>query len=393
MIQKVLFLFSFLLVVNINSQLKTGTPEENGFNSSKLNFIDTVINKAIENNNIPGAVVLIGKNESIIYKKAFGKRSLKPFEEDMSVETIFDIASITKPIATATSIMILLEKGKISLIDDVKKYIPGFTAYIDEKGKESHAKIYHLLTHTSGLPGYADTVAIVSKYGIPATAGTIEFIAGLEKRGKPGEKFLYSCLGYILLAEIVYKVSDVKLDKFAETEIFNQLKMRNTFYSVPENLIPICAPTEYRRGEMIRGIVHDPLAWIQGGISGNAGLFSTADDIAIFSQMMLNKGEYNGLRILSPRTVETMTTVYPPAKSSGRGLGWDVDSDYMGQRGEIFTKNCYGHTGFTGTSLLIAPDYNLFIIVLTNRVHVDNGSEILRIRRLIANIVAAAMEE
>ncbi|MBS4000675.1 MAG: serine hydrolase [Desulfobulbaceae bacterium] len=393
MIRKVLFLYFILLVVNLHPQLKTDAPEKNDFNSSKLNYIDTVINKAIENNNIPGAVVLIGRNESVIYKKAFGKRSVKPVEEDMTVETIFDIASITKPIATATSIMILVERGEISLIDDVNKYIPGFTAYIDGKEKEFHAKIYHLLTHTSGLPGYADTAAIVSKYGTPAATGTIEFIAGLEKNSKPGEKFVYSCLGYIILAEIVYRVSGFKLDKFAEMEIFNPLKMNNTFYSVPENLVPICAPTEIRNKEMIRGFVHDPLAWIQGGISGNAGLFSTADDIAVFSQMMLNKGEYNGKRILSPRTVETMTTEYPPVKKIGRGLGWDVDSDYMGQRGEIFTKNCYGHTGFTGTSLLIVPDHNLFLVVLTNRVHVDNGSEILRIRRLIANIVASAMEE
>ncbi|HPI37026.1 MAG TPA: serine hydrolase [Ignavibacteriaceae bacterium] len=381
----------FIFSIAVYAQIKSDKPEDNGFSSERLSYIDSVVNTAIANNNIPGAVVLVGKDNSLVYKKAFGKRSLKPVVEEMTEETIFDMASVTKSVATATAVMILVERGKLTLTDEVRKFIPGFTPYIDEKEKEYHARIYHLLTHTSGLPAYTDTHEIVSKYGIPAPAGTIETIAGLKKNSKPGKEFVYSCLGFITLAEIVKRISGVTIDIFTEREIFNPLGMKNSFYFVPKGKIGLCAPTEMRNGEMIRGVVHDPLAWIQGGISGNAGLFSTGDDIAVFAQMMLNKGEYNGKRILGTRTVETMSSIYPPVMNAKRGLGWDVDSDYMWHRGDIFKKNCYGHTGFTGTSLLLVPEHNLFIVVLTNRVHIDSGNGILNLRRSIANIVAASM--
>lgn len=367
------------------------TPEAIGLSSERLNYIDTVIYKNLNEGNLPGAVVIVGGKNGVVFRKAYGYSWLVPEKKPMSLETVFDLASVTKPVATATAIMILLDRGMISLEDEVRKYIPEFKPYIDDSGKEYHAKIYHLLTHTSGLPDYTNADSIKSKYGFPAPEGTIQTICNLPRFAPPGKEFKYSCLGFITLAEIVKRITGKNIAEFSKENIFKPLGMNKTTYNPNDELKKFCAPTEFRDGKMICGEVHDPLAYIQGGISGNAGLFSTGDDLAIYAQMILNKGEYKGKRILGSKTIELMTSVFPKVEFAGRGLGWDINSTYMHQRGDIFEIGSFGHTGFTGTSIHISFQENLFIIILTNRVHPDGKGNVTSLRRAIANIVAGAI--
>lgn len=391
---KRIYIITLLFISQIFAQYPTLiSPETIGLSSERLKNIDSVVLKNINEGNLPGAVVVIGGKNGVVYRKAFGYSWLVPEKKPMKVETIFDLASLTKPIATATSIMILLERGQISLEDEVRKYIPEFKPYVDEQGKEYHAKIYHLLTHTSGLPDYTNADSIKNKYGYPAPDGTIETICNLPRFAPPGKEFKYSCLGFITLAEIVKRVTAKNIADFSKENIFIPLGMKNTTYNPDENQKKQCAPTEFRDGKIICGEVHDPLAYVQGGISGNAGLFSTADDLAIFAQMILNKGVYKNKRILGSKTVELMTSIYPKVKFAGRGLGWDINSAYMQQRGDIFEIGSFGHTGFTGTSIHISKEENIFIIILTNRVHPDGKGNVVSLRRAIANIVASAIEK
>ncbi len=388
------FLILFISIQYLFSQYPSLiSPESIGLSSEKLKYIDKVVLKNIEAGNLPGAVIIVGGNNGIVYRKAFGYSWLIPKKVPMKVENIFDLASLTKPIATATSIMILVESGFISLEDEVKKYIPEFKSYVDSTGKEHPARIYHLLTHTSGLPDYTNADSIKAKYGYPAPEGTIETICNLPRFAPPGKEFKYSCLGYITLAEIVKRVSGKNISEFSQEYIFKPLGMKKTLYNPDENLIKDCAPTEFRDGKILCGFVHDPLAGVQGGISGNAGLFSTADDLAIFAQMLLNNGEYKGTRILGSKTIELMTSIYPKVQFAGRGLGWDINSAYMQQRGDIFEIGSFGHTGFTGTSIHISKEEGIFLIILTNRVHPDGKGNVASLRRSIANIVAGSIEK
>ena len=393
--KKIVFLLLFLSAFfSFAQNLPVASPESLGLSSTRLDMIDSVMLKAIGDNLMPGGVVLVARNGKIAYKKSFGNKSIFPVKEKTTVETIYDMASVTKPIATATAVMMLVERGKINLTDYVEKYIPNFAPSVDSAGREYNADIYHLLTHTSGLPDYIKAEIILEKYKNPTRFDIINEIATAKRRYLPGKDFTYSCLGYITLAEIVSRVSGKTIDRFTMDEIFKPLGLKNTLFLPPKDRFKDIAPTEQNPdGSVIHGIVHDPLASLAKGISGNAGLFSNVDDLAVFMQMMLNKGIYNNTRILGKFTVEQMTIPYKPVSFSGRGLGWDVDSDYMGQRGDIFTENCYGHTGFTGTSVLAVPDKNLFFIILTNRVHPTSNTNIMGLRRSVANIVASSIIE
>jgi CubicO group peptidase (beta-lactamase class C family) len=386
--------FLFILLSQVFAQYPNLiTPESIGLSSERLKYIDSVVIRNIKEGNLPGAVVVVGGKNGVVYRKAFGNSWLVPEKKPMTLETIFDLASLTKPIATATSIMILVERGQISLEDEVRKYIPEFKPYVDEQGKEYHAKIYHLLTHTSGLPDYTSADSIKNKYGYPAPEGTIETICNLPRFAPPGKEFKYSCLGFITLAEIVKRVTGKNIAEFSKENIFIPLGMKKTTYNPDEKLKKECAPTEFRNGKIICGEVHDPLVYVQGGISGNAGLFSTADDLAIFAQMILNKGVYKNKRILGSKTVDLMTSIYPKVEFAGRGLGWDINSAYMQQSGDIFEIGSFGHTGFTGTSIHISKKEGIFVIILTNRVHPDGKGNVAPLRRSIANIVASAIEK
>lgn len=375
------------------SNLPQVKPEDAGMDSRRLARVDELINEAIVRHDFPGAVLLISRKGKIVWRKAYGFSQLVPESQPMKVDMIFDLASITKPVATATSIMILVEQGKIRLWDRVRVYIPEFEPYIEAGGKPGEdARLFHLLTHTSGLPPYTDPKEVAARYGEPCpTELLVKHIAGLRKECRPGEKFVYSCLNYITLAQIIKIVSGKNVAEFAEEYIFRPLGMNSTCFVPPDELKSRCVPTEVINGKPLRGVVHDPLARLQGGISGNAGLFSTADDLAVFAQMMLNNGEFRGVRILSPLTIERMTEIFPRLKFAGRGFGWDLDSDYATVRGDLFGYSSYGHSGYTGTSIWIDPETGTAVIFLTNRVHPDDKGEIIAMRSRIANVVAASI--
>jgi CubicO group peptidase (beta-lactamase class C family) len=351
-------------------------PEEVGLSSRRLRQLDTIVDEALARKDFPGAVLLVGRKGKVVYRKAFGDSQLVPKRQPMEESMIFDLASLTKPVATATSIMIL------------------FSPYIDEAGKPAEdARLWHLLTHTSGLPPYTDASEVEKKYGRPCSLDNlISHIALLKKNSAPGAAFDYSCLGYITLSYILKKITGQDIAAFSAEHIFKPLEMKHTFFVPAVKYRASCVPTEVVEGKPLVGVVHDPLARLQGGISGNAGLFSTADDLATFAMMMLNKGQYKGRRILSPLTVERMTSVWPKASFAGRGLGWDVDSSYSTNGGDLFGPHSYGHTGYTGTSLWIDPDTETFVIFLTNRVHPDDKGSIIAMRSRVANVVAASIE-
>ncbi len=387
-------LFFFLFISKLNAQpLPLAKPEDVGMSSTHLNLVKAIINAAIDQKDFPGTAILIAKKGKIVLREAFGDCQSIPEKREMKVDMIFDLASITKPVATATSIMILVEQGRIRLWDKVNEFVPDFAPYVDENGNTGEdARIWHLLTHTSGLPPYTNAKEVEATYGNPCPMDSlVKHIALLKKTDPPGTAFHYSCLGFITLASIIDRITGQTAAEFSEQHIFKPLKMNHTFYNPPEKFHQLCVPTEVIDGQPLIGVVHDPLARLQGGISGNAGLFSTSDDLAIFAQMMLNKGEFKGVRILSPLTVERMTEVYPKVTFSGRGLGWDLDSDYSTNGGDIFGQQSYGHTGYTGTSIWIDPETETFVIFLTNRVHPDDKGSIISLRSRVANIVASSI--
>jgi CubicO group peptidase (beta-lactamase class C family) len=376
----------------------TVRPEEAGMSGKQLRLLDGVLENALSRKDFPGAVILIGRKGEVVFRKAYGQCQWIPKRKPMDEAMIFDLASITKPVATATSLMILVEEGKVSLDEKVKDYVPEFVPYVDPSGKPGEdARIWHLLTHTSGLPPYTEFLGhegVEKQFGQHlATEQLASHIAQLPKTDPPGTALHYSCLGYITLAYIIKKVSGQDIAQFSQERIFSPLKMKHTFYRPPEKVRSLCVPTEIVGGKLLSGVVHDPLARLQGGISGNAGLFSTADDLAVFAEMMLHDGSYKGARILSPLTVARMTTVWPKAVFAGRGLGWDLDSSQSTNGGDLFGPNSYGHTGYTGTSIWIDPDTVTYVIFLTNRVHPDDKGAIVALRSRVANVVAAAIQD
>ncbi len=387
-------IFLIVLTSSIIAQpLPTAKPEDVRMSSTHLNLAKAIIKAAIERKDFPGANILVVRKGKIVLREALGKCQWIPEERSMNIDMIFDLASITKPVATATSIMILVEQGRIRLWDKVKDFVPEFAPFIDQNNKPAaDARIWHLLIHTSGLPPYTNDKEVEAKFGDPCPMDSlVKHIALLKKTDPPGTEFHYSCLGFITLAYIIDRITGQTVAEFSEKHIFKPLKMNHTFYKPLEQFRQMCVPTEVIDGKPLIGVVHDPLARLQGGISGNAGLFSTVDDLAIFAQMMLNKGEFNSIRILSPLTVERMTEIYPAVKFAGRGLGWDMDSDYSTNGGDIFGHQSFGHTGYTGTSIWIDPETETFVIFLTNRVHPDDKGAIIPLRSRVANIVASSI--
>jgi len=343
--------------------------------------IDRIVEEEIEKGNIPGAVVLIGKGNTVLYWKAFGHEVNEPFQEQMTKDTIFDLASLTKPVATATSILILADEGKIDPCDYAGKYLPAFAC----NGKEE-VRIRHLLTHTSGLPAYTNADSLKNAYGTPCADKLIDKICGMNAMSKPGEEFRYSCLGYITLARIVEIVSGENIDDFARENIFAPLRMKHTSYNPPAFREKDIAATQIVDGQLLRGTVHDPLARLMGGISGNAGLFSTAYDLSTYCQMLLNSGIWKGVEILSTEAVSLLTTI----QSHGRAYGFDVDSSYSWVKGSFAPENAFCHTGYTGTSIVCDPESKVYVIILTNRAHPHDKGASKPVRTKIADIVFQA---
>ncbi len=361
--------------------LPLAQPESVGMSAERLAAIDGVVRDAIARGELPGAVILVARHGRIVYRKAFGHRALRPEPLPMTIDTVFDLASLTKVVATATSIMILVERGLIRLGDRVSKYIPEF----GRNGKE-RITIEQLLTHRGGLLPDND---LADYQRGPEEA--LERIYSLSPIYEPGTRFVYSDVGYIVLGELVRRVSGLRLDAFAHRYIFQPLGMRHTMFLPPAQLRAKAAPTEERDGRWLIGEVHDPRAFLLGGVAGHAGLFSTADDLAIYCQMMLNGGQYNGVRILSPLGVRRMTSARGLPPNEWRGLGWDINTRYSSNRGDLFPIGSFGHTGFTGTSIWIDPQTESFVIFLSNRVHPDGKGDVVSLRGRVASIVAASI--
>jgi uncharacterized protein YbbC (DUF1343 family)/CubicO group peptidase (beta-lactamase class C family) len=349
--------------------------------ANKFVAVDDAVNRAIRDGQIPGAVVLIGHKGEVVYRKAYGERSLEPKRAPMTTETVFDMASLTKVLATTGSVMRLLEQGQIRLNDPVAKFIPEFGKY----GKEE-ITIRQLLTHYSGLREDLDLkVAWTGKETAYQMANEEKLVS------PPGAVFRYSDINFIMLGELVEKLSGMSLDHYADAHIFQALGMKNTRFLPPSDWLPRIAPTEYDdHNVMLHGVVHDPTARRMGGVAGHAGLFSTADDVSKFAQALID-----GKFPLSPLIVEKMTTPQqPPTATILRGLGWDIDSPFSTNRGDLLPVGSYGHTGFTGTSVWIDPTTDTYIILLTNGVHprIKPGGAVVSLRTRVATAVAAALD-
>ena len=364
------------------------------FDQARLARIDGVVNEAIAAHQLPGAVIVVGRGDTVVLRKAYGRRAIEPQPEAMTLDTIFDLASLTKVVATTPAVMMLIEEGRIRLTDPVATFIPAFAKY----GKD-RVTVRDLLTHMSGLRPDLDLAEPWTGKDEALRLATEEVLTD-----PPGRRFVYSDINYLLLGEIVSRVSQQPLADFVRDRLFAPLGMRETMFSPPAALVPRIAPTqpctpfgwpcEGPGMTMLRGVVHDPTARRMGGVAGHAGVFSTAADLTIYVRMLIGGGAVGGTRVLAPLTVARMTSPATPAgEPNVRGLGWDIDSSYSANRGEFLPIGSFGHTGFTGTSIWIDPATRVFIIFLSNRVHPDGKGDVTPLRARVASIVASSLTD
>ncbi|MBR5176381.1 MAG: serine hydrolase [Bacteroidales bacterium] len=400
---KRLFVFVISLIIPLccysQGALRMANPERCGFDRGRLSQVDRVIEEAISDKTIPGAVVSVVKGDKIAYLKAYGNRALVPEVEPMTEETMFDLASVSKCVGTTLSFMQLIENGFVRLTDRVDMYIPGFKPWVDpETGESVDITIRDLMTHSSGLDAYVVVDDYVAEYGELTPNEFETYIATKVNRNfKPGTKCLYSCLNFVTLQRILERVTGERVCDYAQSHIFTPLGLKHTTYLPDDELKKMCAPTEVQAdGLPLRGEVHDPLARrIMGGNSGNAGLFSNARDLSVICAMIMNGGELpkGGTRILGPLTIDLMCEI--PIQNDpmvGRALGWDKDGWNPGTRGDIFDpETSIWHTGYTGPSVVIDMKTKTALIILTNRVHPEDKGSLARLRAQVANIVAGAV--
>lgn len=396
MMKKFLLAAVLFVTTALNCQpIPRTTPEKSGFDLARLSVADDIIYESINSGTIPGAVLAVVKDGKMVYLKAYGNKSVYPKVEKMEVNTVFDMASVSKPVGTAISFMQLIEQGKVRLYDNVSMYIPDFKGFTDSvTGKTTEIRIIDLLTHSSGLPPYAPADALVKKYGSPSPKGLMEYISTCKRDFLPTTKFQYSCLNFITLQNVLQNITGVTLAEYTQKNVFDVLGMKHTTYNPTGEILSLCAPTEKQKdGSVFRGVVHDPLArLLNGGNSGNAGVFSCADDLAILASALMNGGTYNKKHVLGKLTVDMMTTVPKGFEHLGRSLGWDNYSSYSSNNGNIFDPvKTFGHTGYTGTSIVIDPVAKVAVILLTNRVHPEDKGSVVRLRATVANIVASSI--
>jgi len=344
--------------------------------------LDEAIETAIKEDQIPGAVLLVGQPGKVLHRKAYGLRALQPRREPMTLDTVFDVASLTKIVATTSAVMALFEEGKIRLSEKVTDYLPEY------QGGKSDVTVRQLLTHFSGMRPDVDLKPKWEGYETGIRLALID-----RPVAEPGQRFIYSDINFVLLGEIVRKVSGKPLDEFVTDRIFEPLGMKHTRFNPPARWRARIAPTEQVEGQILRGVVHDPTARYMGGVAGHAGLFSDAADLARWAEMMLEGGQRHGTpRTFSPLTVRKFTEANsPPHQPTLRGLGFDIDSPFSANRGELFPIGSFGHTGFTGTSLWIDPVTKTYVVLLANSVHPKLRRAISPLRARVATITAAAL--
>jgi len=344
------------------------------------NRIDAAVEQYLRRGEMAGCVVVIGGTRGVLFEKAYGDRQVEPHKVPMTVDTLFDMASLTKPIATGTSVMLLVERGELRLSDKVAQFFPDFAAH--DKGEVT---VEQLLVHTAGL--IPDNALADYDNGWKSA---LPKICDLTPLSPPGKKFKYSDVGFILLGKIVEQVSGKPVDEFAKQEVFAKIGMDESGYLPTDDLRARAVATEKRDGEWLRGVVHDPRAAQMGGVAGHAGLFSTAHDLVRYAQMMLRGGELDGVRVMGAATVAEMTR---PRRIGGnqRGLGWDMGSEYSRNRGETMSPRAFGHGGFTGTAMWIDPKLDLFVIFLSTRLHPDGVGEVNSLAGRIGTIAAGVV--
>ena len=380
-IKYILLIFASVLLCGLNVSC-----QNNKYQQSEYDFtqVDEIIQSAIIDSAFPGAVVLVSKEGKIIYEKAFGQLTYDDTSATITINTIYDIASLTKVIATTTSVMICYDKNLFLLDDPVVKYLPEFS----ENGKEK-VTIKNLLLHNSGLPAFKRYYENYS-----SAEEVIKDIYKMPLSYETGSKSVYSDLGFITLAKIIEQLTGKGFDVFCKEEIFMPLQMNSTLFNPPDSLIYKIAPTEYDkywRNKLIWGEVHDETAALLNGVAGHAGLFSTANDISKLLQMLLNGGTFNGHQIIKPETVKLFTTRY--SDESTRALGWDTKSVEKSSAGNLFDITSFGHTGFTGTSVWIDPTRNLFVVFLTNRVYpARENKKLYKVRPVLHDAVINALD-
>ena len=379
-----LFTFAVLASGGIDG-LPAKSPKSVGMSAERLRSIDRVIQRGLKAGGYPGAAVVVGRKGAAVWEKGFGRLDWLNNGQSVSTDsTLYDIASLTKVVGTTTALMVLFDEGKLTLEDPVSRYLPAFSG-----GWRDSVTLRHLLTHRSGLPAGRDIWRVALD---PRHARQVVLESQLIC--KPGDCYIYSDLGADLLGMAVEAISGQSLDVFLHERVFAPLNMSSTMFRPADSLRARVAPTEVTppRGYPIRGEVHDENAYALGGVAGHAGLFSTARDLAVFAQMMLNHGEYNGVRILSDSAVDLFTN----RAAGSRALGWDT-CDGNGGCGSYLGAHAYGHTGFTGTSLWIDPDREMFVILLTNRVHAARAKRpatvISDVRADLADAAALAVVE
>ncbi len=352
------------------------------FRLDKLGRMEQAVNEAIASKSIPGGVLWIERN-GVDFVGVYGDRALVPQREPMTRDTIFDIASLTKVVATTPAVMKLVEQKKIKLSDTAQSFIPEFRG----NGKEN-ITIRQLLTHTSGLRPDISTR--------PAWFGyetAIKMAAAEKVYSKPDTDFRYSDINFFILSEVVHRVTGQRIDEFVQKEIYRPLKMNDTGFLPISSKTRRIAPTEPLKGNMLRGTVHDPTARYMGGVAGHAGVFSTIDDLARYCRMLLNEGELDGIRVLNAATVRLMTSVQSPDEiAERRGLGWEIDSGYSRPRGRYFPIGSYGHSGFTGTSLWIDQFSHTFWIFLSSRLHPDGRGNVHPLQAELADLAAISVK-
>jgi CubicO group peptidase (beta-lactamase class C family) len=382
-------LVALLLVANLSRSdgLPVLPPAVVGMSAARLAAIDRVVTRGMAAGGYPGAAVVIGRRGAAVYQKGFGRLDwLASSPRVRPDRTIYDLASLTKVVGTTTAAMILFDEGRLDLDAPVGRYLPEFSG-----GLKEIVTVRMLLTHQSGLPPGRDLWRLAKT---PGEAKALVLATPLAY--KPGSKVLYSDLGADVLGWVVEAIAGQGLDRFLDERVFAPLGMNDTYFRPPEALRGRIAPTEVSppRGYPLRGEVHDENAWALGGVAGHAGLFSTAADLSIFAQMMLNRGEYGGVRIVSDSVVDLFTRRV--AGAGTRALGWDT-SDGAGSAGLFLGERAYGHTGYTGTSLWIDPERELFVILLTNRVHAPRARRPARViadvRADVADLAALAVTD
>lgn len=398
-----------IFTIAANSQNKKGKQVSGlianvyGMDMKHLSKVDGVIEKAIADKQIPGAVLAVVRMDKIIYEKAYGNKSVVPDTVKMTPETVFDLASVSKCVGTTLSFMQLIDNGQVRLTDEVSRYIPGFKPWVDpQSGDIVDITIRDLLTHSSGLSPYIDVQSFVQKYGPSQPDSLMNVIARDVKRNfRPGTKFLYSCLNFITLQHILENVTGMRLCDYAQKNVFDRLGLRHTCYNPSGETLSLCAPTEVQAdGKPLLGKVHDPIARIiNNGNSGNAGVFSNAEDMSAIAIALMNGGAAsamipdNSKRILSEAAVKTMITV--PLENDpavGRALGWDVSSAQSGVKGDLFSRSqAICHTGYTGPSIVIDFETHTAVILLCHRVHPHDEGSVGRLRATVANIVAGSI--